>query len=46
MVFFCGKFLPPGNKKKGLANLTKGFLRLKNKNSPYLEKKRVRSRQI
>jgi hypothetical protein len=25
--FFCGKFSPHGNNKKGLANPTKGFLR-------------------
>jgi hypothetical protein len=31
--------------KKGLANPTKGFLRIKKK-SPYLEEKKVKSRQI
>jgi hypothetical protein len=26
--FFCGEFSPPGDKKKGLANPTNGFLRI------------------
>jgi hypothetical protein len=33
------------HKKKGLANPTKGFLRIKKK-LPYLEEKKVKSRQI
>jgi hypothetical protein len=45
-VFFCGEFSPPGDKKKGLANPTKAFLRIVFKTSPYLKKKKVRSRQI
>jgi hypothetical protein len=39
-VFFCGEFSPPGDKKKGLANPTKGFLRIVFKNSPYLKEKK------
>jgi hypothetical protein len=39
--FFCGEFSPPGDKKKGLANPTKGFLRIFVQNSPYLEKKKL-----
>jgi hypothetical protein len=31
LVFFFGKILPLGDKKKGLANLTKEILGLKNK---------------
>jgi hypothetical protein len=45
-VFFCGEFSPPGDKKKGLANPTKAFLRMFFFNSPYFEKKKFRSRQI
>jgi hypothetical protein len=33
-------------KKKGLANPTKGFLRILKKQSPYVLKKKVKSRQI
>jgi hypothetical protein len=40
-LFFCGEFLNP-KKKKGLANPTKGFLRIFFKNSPYLEKTKVK----
>jgi hypothetical protein len=44
--FFCGEISPPGDNKKGLANSTKGFWRIFIKKSPYLENKKVRSRQI
>ncbi len=38
--FFVGKCSQPGNqKKKRLENPTKGFMRLKKNNSPYLDKK-------
>jgi hypothetical protein len=38
--FFGGEFSPPGDKnKRGLAKLTKGFLRNFFQNSPYLQKK-------
>jgi hypothetical protein len=40
---FCGEFSPLGDKKKGLANLTKGIIFFK---SPYLEEEKTRSRQI
>jgi hypothetical protein len=40
-VFSYGQFLPPGDKKKGLATSTKGFLRIFKNNSPYLEKKDI-----
>jgi hypothetical protein len=40
-VFFRGEFLPPGDKTKGLANPTKGFLRIFKKHSPYLEEKKL-----
>jgi hypothetical protein len=39
-------FSPPGDKKKGLANPTKGFLRFKKTHPPYLNNKKVKSRQI
>jgi hypothetical protein len=37
--FFLCPLLPPGDKKKGLANSTNGFLKMFLENSPYLEKK-------
>jgi hypothetical protein len=40
-VFLCAEFSQTGDKKKGLANETKGFLRIFFKTSPYLEKKRL-----
>jgi hypothetical protein len=40
-IFFCGEFSPPGDKKTGLANPTKGFLRIVFKNSPYLKEKKL-----
>jgi hypothetical protein len=42
-VFFVfGEFSQPGDrKKKGLANPTKGFLRFKKNNSPYLGQKNL-----
>jgi hypothetical protein len=36
---FCGEFSPPGDRKKGLANPTNGFLRIFLKNSPSRLKK-------
>jgi hypothetical protein len=36
-VFVFGEFLRPGNKKKGLVNPTKGFLRFKKNKLPYLD---------
>jgi hypothetical protein len=40
-MVFCGKFSPPSDqKKRGLANLTKQFLKLKQINSPYFEEKK------
>jgi hypothetical protein len=44
-VILIGEFSQSGHKKEGLANPTKGFLRLKT-NSPYLNKKIFRSRHI
>jgi hypothetical protein len=45
-VFFGGEFSPPGDKEKRPGELNKGiFENLKNK-SPFLEKKKVNSRQI
>jgi hypothetical protein len=41
-----GEFSPLGDKEKGLANPTKGFLRIQKRKSPYLEEKKVRSCQI
>jgi hypothetical protein len=46
VFFFWGEFSQSGDKKKGLANPTKGFLRFFKKNSPYLDQKQIRSRQI
>jgi hypothetical protein len=43
---FFGEFSPLGDKEKGLANPTKGFLRIQKRKSPYLEEKKVRSCQI
>jgi len=41
-VFYLGgKFLQPGDKKKGLANPIKGFLRFKRKKTPYLDQKNL-----
>jgi hypothetical protein len=41
VFYFGGEFLQIGDKKKGLANPTKGFLRFKNKiKSPYLDQKK------
>jgi len=37
--FFCGEFLPLGEKKKGLGNLTKEILEFVFK-SPYLEERK------
>ncbi len=39
-VFFNGNFLPPRDKKKKMANSTKGFLKFFFKKSPYLKKKK------
>jgi hypothetical protein len=45
-VFFCGEFSSPGDKKKkGWRIQQRDFSELKKK-SPYLEKKKVGSRQI
>jgi hypothetical protein len=45
--FVFGEFSPPGDKKKGLANPTKGFFRiLKKRIRHILRKKKVRNRQI
>jgi hypothetical protein len=42
-VFFCGEFSPPGDpKKKGLANPTKGFLRIKKTIRHILRKKKLK----
>jgi hypothetical protein len=38
---FCGEFSPLADRKKGLANPTKGFLRIFFKNLPYLEEKKL-----
>jgi hypothetical protein len=44
-VFYFGEFSQPGDKKKRLANITKGFLRFKKRTRHILTKK-LRSRQI
>ncbi len=36
--FFCGEFLSHGDRKKGLMNPTKGFLRFFIKQLPYIDK--------
>jgi hypothetical protein len=46
--FYFGEFSQPADpkkKKRRRANPTKGFLRFKQTNSPYLDKKNFRSRQ-
>jgi len=40
-VSFFGEFSQPGDKSKGLANPTKGFLRFEENNSPYLDQKNL-----
>jgi len=40
VFFYFGEFSQPGNKKKGLGNPTKGFLRFFKK-SPYLDEKNL-----
>jgi hypothetical protein len=47
VFFFCGEFSQLGDKKKELANPTKGFLEKKKKiNRHILRKKKFRSRHI
>ncbi len=47
VVLFCGEFSLPGDQKKKKAGVSnKGIFEIKKKESPYLEKKKVRSRQI
>jgi hypothetical protein len=41
ILFYFANFRNPATKKRGVANPTKGFLRLKKKNSPYLDKKKT-----
>jgi len=41
MIFFVVNFCQLATKKRGLANPTKGFLKIKKKNSPYHEEKKL-----